>query len=300
MANILPREKRIEVLQHLVEGNTLRSTARLSGVHRTTIMNLMISFGARCADFMDRKFRGLHLTHIECDEIWSFVQKKQSRLTVDERAECHDIGDVYLWTALDAETKLLVSYVVGKRSADNARRLMMDLASRLVMPTPHDTDAHAWRPESSIYITQLSTDGFAAYPEAVDLAFGGHAKYGQIIKDYRNATMVYTPSEMVGAERTGIFGIREDEVRSICTSHVERHNLTIRTLMKRFTRLGLGFSKKLENHEAACAMFLAYYNFVWRTRLPGKSGRYRVPAAMAAGVVSELWDFERLYDEIMG
>jgi hypothetical protein len=190
--------------------------------------------------------------------------------------------------------------VVGKRSADNARRLMMDLASRLVMPTPHDTDSHAWRPESSIYITQISTDGFAAYPEAVDLAFGGHAKYGQIVKDYRNATMTYTPSEMVGAERTGIFGIREDEERTICTSHVERHNLTIRTLMKRFTRLGLGFSKKLENHEAACAMFLAYYNFCWRTRLPGESGRYRLPAAMAAGVVNELWDFERLYDEVAG
>ena len=139
-----------------------------------------------------------------------------------------------------------------------------------------------------------------AYPEAVDLAFGGHAKYGQIVKDYRNATMTYTPSEMVGAERTGIFGIREDEERSICTSHVERHNLTIRTLMKRFTRLGLRFYKKLENHEAACAMFLAYYNFCWRTRMPGNSGRYRLPAALAAGVVNELWSFERLYDEVMG
>jgi hypothetical protein len=177
---------------------------------------------------------------------------------------------------------------------------MMDLASRLVFPTPDDTNAHAWRPALSIYVTQISTDGFSACPEAVDLAFGGHAKYGQIVKDYRNATMVYTPSEMVRAERTGMFGIREDEERSICTSHVERHNLTIRTLMKRFTRLGLGFSKKLENHEAACAMFLAYYNFVWRTRKPGKSGRYRLPAAMAAGIVDELWSFERLYDEIVG
>jgi hypothetical protein len=105
---------------------------------------------------------------------------------------------------------------------------------------------------------------------------------------------------MVGAERTGIFGIREDEERSICTSHVERQNPTIRALMKRFTRLELGFSKKPENHEAACAMFLAYYNFCWRTRLPGKSGGYRLPAAMAAGMVSELWSFETLYDEVMG
>ncbi|MGO8745253.1 MAG: IS1 family transposase [Thermoguttaceae bacterium] len=299
MANILPRAKRIEVLQHLVEGNTLRSTARLTGVHRTTIMNLMVSFGARCAEFMDRKFRGLHLDHLECDEIWTFVLKKQARLTVEEKAECHDIGDVYLWTAIDKETKLCPTFLLGKRSADNARRFMRDLASRLVFPTPHQTDQRAWQAAPSIYVTQLSTDGFAAYPQAVDLAFGGHVKYGQIIKDYRNASMPYTPSEMVGTERIGIFGIREDEERGICTSHVERHNLTVRTLMKRFTRLSLGFSKKLENLDAAVAVFLAYYNFVWRTH-DVLNGRTRLPAAMAAGVIDELWDFERLYDEVMG
>jgi hypothetical protein len=105
---------------------------------------------------------------------------------------------------------------------------------------------------------------------------------------------------MVATERKGIFGMRESEEPSICTSHVERHNLTIRTLMKRFTRLCLGFSKKLENLEAACAMFLAYYNFCWRTRLPGKSGRYRLPAVMAAGIADRLWSFEDLYDAAMG
>ena len=111
--------------------------------------------------------------------------------------------------------------------------------------------------------------------------------------------MPYTPSEMVGTERIGIFGIREDEERGICTSHVERHNLTIRTLMKRFTRLSLGFSKKLENLDAAVAVFLAYYNFVWRTH-DVLNNRTRLPAAFAAGVIDELWDFERLYDEVMG
>ncbi len=299
MSNILPREKQIEVLQHLVEGNTLRSTTRLTGVHRTTIMKLMVDFGQKCKTFMDRELRGLTLDHIEVDEIWTFVAKKQSRLTTDEKAECHDIGDVYLWTALDQETKLVVSHLVGKRSADNARRLMKDVASRLVFPTPHQTDDHAFRAGCPIYVTQISTDGFAAYPEAVDLAFGGHVKYGQIIKDYRNATMAYTPSEMVGAERKGIFGIRESEERTICTSHVERHNLTIRTLMKRFTRLSLGFSKKLENLEAACAVFLAYYNWCWRTRQP-HGGRLRKPAAMNAGVVDTLWSFEELFDRVMG
>jgi len=301
MANILPREKQIEVLHHLVEGNTLRSTARLSGVHRTTIMNLMVTFGQRCKAYMDARLRNLTLDHIETDEIWTFVAKKQGRLQPEEKAGRCDIGDEYLWTCLDQKTKLVVSFLVGKRSADNARKLMVDLSHRLVMPKPHDSDAHGYKPGGFVHITQISTDGFAAYPEAVDLAFSPYAKYGQIIKDYRNSDQPgrYGPPEMVGTERKGIFGINEREERTICTSHVERHNLTIRTLMKRFTRLSLGFSKKLENLEAACAMFLAYYNFVWRTRKPEK-GRNRLPAAMAAGVVDTLMSFEDLFDAVMG
>src|SRR6476620_9333319 len=153
--NVLPREKKIEVLHHLVEGNTLRSTSRLTGVHRTTIMDLALDFGHACADYMDSSMRNLDLKHCEVDEIWTFVQKKQARLTVDERAERHDIGDVYLWTALDSETKLVASYLIGKRSADNARRLMLDLRSRLAAsPKPHDTDAHAYQPEKRLYIPQ--------------------------------------------------------------------------------------------------------------------------------------------------
>jgi hypothetical protein len=176
---------------------------------------------------------------------------------------------------------------------------MSDLASRLTMPKPHDSDAHAYQAACNIYVTQISTDGFAGYPEAVDRAFGGKAKFGVIIKEYKNATMQYDPSEMVGTQRRPINGIGNGEEFSICTSHVERHNLTVRTLLKRFTRLSLGFSKKLENLEAACAMFLCFYNFCWRTRMPGKSGRLRAPAAMEAGIVKNLWSFERLYDEVM-
>ncbi len=147
---------------------------------------------------------------------------------------------------------------------------------------------------------RVTTDGFAAYPEAVDLAFGPYVKYGQIIKDYRNNDQPgrYGPPEMVGTNRRRVFAMNEGEERTICTSHVERHNLTIRTLMQRFTRLSLGFSKKLENLEAAFAMFLAYYNFVWRTRRPGKSGRYRVPAAVAAGVIPNLWTFNDLFNAV--
>ncbi|MGO8752945.1 MAG: hypothetical protein ACLQNE_43945 [Thermoguttaceae bacterium] len=299
MANVLPREKRIAVLRHLCEGNSMRATARITGVHLRTIQNLLIAFGARCAEFMDRKFRGLHLTHVETDEIWTYVGKHQRFLTAEEKASCHDIGDIYLWTCIDKDTKLCPCFLLGKRSADNARRLMKDLASRLVFPTPHQTDAHAWHAPEPIYVTQLSTDGFSAYPEAVDLAFGGRVKYGQCIKDYRNANVqgYYAPPEIVDIEKRPIFGMREQESDTITTSHVERHNGTIRTLMKRFTRLTLGYSKKLEALEAAVAVFLAYYNFCWRTRKP-HSGSYRVPAAMAAGVIHELWDFERLYDEV--
>ncbi len=297
MANILPREKKIEVLHHLVEGNTLRSTSRLTGVHRTTIQNLLVDFGTRCQAFQDREMRGLTLKHVECDEIWTFVQKKQSRLTVEEKEETHETGDVYVFTALDAQTKLMPSYVVGKRSADNARKLMMDLRSRLNMPTPHASDAHGFDRPGYLYVTQLSTDGFPGYPEAVDLAFGPYAKFGTLVKEYKNANMPYTPSEIVGTRRRPVFGMLPAEARSICTSHVERHNLTIRTLLKRFTRLSLGFSKKLANLQAAVSMFIAFYNWCWRTR-DAINGRTRPPAAMMAGVTDRLWTFENLYDAV--
>ena len=157
--------------------------------------------------------------------------------------------------------------------------MMTKLASRLTPPAGAvASDARNWLLGGYQKITQISTDGFNAYPEAVDLAFGPYAKFGTIIKEYRNDAMPYTPSEMVGTKRRGVFGIEADEVRTICTSHVERHNLTIRTFMKRFTRLALGFSKKIENLEAAVNLFLAYYNFLLAARKdachPG-NGRWR-------------------------
>jgi IS1 family transposase len=297
MANILPKEKKIEVLHHLIEGNTLRSTTRLTGVHRTTIQNLMVRFGKQCQRLMDQEFRGLVLGHVEVDETWTFCRKKQARLTTEERAERSDIGDIYVWSTIDQQTRLIPSYVVGKRSADNARRLMMDLASRLVFPNPGSADRHAYEDHDFEPVVQISADGFAAYPEAVDLAFGPFATFGTIIKEYRNAGMQYDPSEIVGTKRTARRG--EIDPWSICTSHIERNNLTLRTLLKRFTRLSLGFSKKLENLQAAVSTYVAYYNYVWRCRLPGKSGRYRVPAAMAAGITDRLWSFPDLYDAAM-
>jgi IS1 family transposase len=302
MANVLARDRQVSVLHHLVEGNTLRSTTRLSGVHRSTITSLLLRFGDGCQRLLDRELRGLTLRHAEVDEIWSFVGKKQARLTMDERAEKAGIGDVYLWTAVDQDTKLLAAHLVGKRSADNARRLMVQLANRVTIPKPHAADPHAYWAGGFQPIIQISTDGFMAYPEAVDLAFGPYAKHGVIVKDYRNASMPYTPSEMVGTKRTGVRGIAPSEEWTICTSHVERNNLTIRTLLKRFTRLSVGFSKKLANHTAAINVFVAYYNFVWRTRYPddsGKPGKLRPPAAMLAGVTDHLWTFEDLFDAAM-
>lgn len=252
---------------------------------------------------MADELQGLTLDHLEVDEIWTFCGKKQARLTVEEKETRHDIGDVYLWTALDQKTKLIAAHVVGKRSGDNARRLMRMLWQRMQqMPNPHASDRHAYAGGKYTPLCQISTDGFPAYPEAVDQFFGPYAKYGQIIKEYRNAKLPYTPSEMIGTRRTGITAIDKHEERTICTSHVERHNLTIRTFMRRFTRLSTGFSKKLENLSAACSMFIAYYNWCWRTRhhdRSGKPGSLRPPAAMMAGVTDHLWKFDDLYDAVM-
>lgn len=156
---------------------------------------------------------------------------------------------------------------------------------------------HAYRTGRHDPVIQISTDGLAAYPEAIDVAFGPYAAHGVLIKEYRNASMQYEPSEMVATQRHPLH--RSISEWDICTSHVERHNLTIRTFMKRFTRLSLGFSKKLECLEAACSLFLAYYNFVWRSRhsdQSGKSGTLRTPAGMQAGIVDRLWKFEDLFD----
>lgn len=293
MANRLKHELRATVLRALCEGCSIRATSRMTGVHPDSIGRAILEFGTGCKNLLDERLRGLTLEHLEIDEIWTYVAKKQARLTVEEKATRHDIGDVYLWTALDAGTKLLVSYALGKRSADMARRFMVDLSERLVIPRPHESDQHGY-----VAITQISTDGFAGYPEAVDLAFGPYAKYGVLVKEYRNADQPgrYAPPEMVASKRQVIKG--EISPRSICTSHVERHNLTIRTFMRRFTRLSLGFSKKLECLEAACGMFAAYYNLVWRTRYPDESGhpgKKRPPAAMLAGVTDHLWSFDELY-----
>ena len=287
MANVLSIDDQISVIHHLVKGTSIRSISRITGIHKRTITNLLVRFGNACKEFLDRQMRGLELNHLECDEQWTFCKKKQGKLQPHEQ-DNPKIADQYLWIALDMDTKLILTFVVGKRSADNARRFMVDLANRIALPTPTDTGE---RPGT---IPQISTDGFNGYPEAVDPAFGSYCRYGQIIKDYRNADQPgrYAAPEMVGTERREIFG--NGRLRTICTSHVERVNLTTRTLLKRFTRLSLCFSKKLENLKAAVAMYLCSYNFCWsHATLKGRS-----PAKMA-GIASRPWDIAELFDKVM-
>ena len=295
----VPVETAKLALRLLVEGMSIRATVRTTGIDKATLCKLLVFFGDACQRFMDERMRGLTLTHLQFDEQWTYVAKKQSRLTMTERAESHDVGDIYLWTCIDQKTKLMPSFLIGKRSADNARRFLMDVAGRLTFPNPHASDAHSFHVGSFPTVVQISTDAFAGYREAVDLAFGPYAKYGTIIKEYRNANMIYTPSEMVGTKRTGIRGIGDRERHTICTSHVERLNGTQRLFLKRLNRLTYCFSKKLRNLEAAFAMFAAYYNFCWQTRKPGKSGKLRSTAAMMNNLAGHVWSFDELFETVL-
>jgi len=292
----VPVEDAKQALRLLVEGMSIRATERSTGIHRDTLCKLVVLFGEACRRFLDERMHGLKLSHLQFDEQWTWVGRKQARLTTDEKAQRHDVGDVYIWTCIDQKTKLMPSFMLGKRSADNARRFLMDVAGRLIFPNSFSSDAHAFADGTYKPIVQISTDAFAGYREAVDLAFGPYVKFGQIRKEFRNARMLYTPSEMVGTKRTGIRGIGDREKRTICTSHVERLNGTQRVFLKRLNRLTLCFSKKLRNLEAAFGMFAAYYNFTWQTRMPGKSGKKRPSAAMMAGLTGHVWSFDELFD----
>ncbi|HEY2414703.1 MAG TPA: hypothetical protein VGI40_20830 [Pirellulaceae bacterium] len=274
MANVMLIEKRNTILRMLVEGNSIRSVCRLMQTNIPSVLRQLEWAGKHCADLLDEKLQGLKCRHLECDEIWTFCSKKQARLTTEERALRHDIGDVYLWTAQDQDSRLIAHHLLGKRSADNARRFMVRLADNLSQPN------------GGYGSPQISVDGFAAYPEAVDLAFGKDCKLGVIIKQYRNAKLQYDPSEIVGTKRRPMRGGLTP--RTICTSHVERNNGTIRTFMKRFCRLTNGFSRKIENLQAAVSLHMAYYNFSWRP------GTMKYTPAEAAGLTGHCWTFDEL------
>jgi IS1 family transposase len=216
--------------------------------------------------------RNLKLSHIQADEIWTFVGCKQDKLK-KALVITPGMGDQYVYVAFDQDTKLIVTYAIGKRNKEVTRAFMYDLADRIITEHP-----------------QLSTDGFNAYPAAVKAAFGDEVAYGQIIKEFAESPQPgrYGPPVMVASERRQITGLSDIELQSICTSHVERNNLTIRTFVRRFTRLSLGFSKKLENLAAAFALHTAHYNFC---RVHSK---LRVTPAMEAGITDHVWELGEL------
>lgn len=299
MANVLRRDRQLAVLKLLAEGNSIRSTERITCVHRDTIMRLLVKTGNQCREFLDSKMRGLSLRHVQVDELWTYCGCKQARIPVENRQQAYERGDQYLWLALDQDTKLIPSWALGKRTGDMARRFMLDLAGRLRTPKPHESDPHAFRAGGYRPIVQISSDAFAGYAEAVDLAFAANVIYGQLVKDYRSNDLPgrYSPAEMVGADRRVVYG--DFDAQSICTSHVERTNATVRLFVRRFTRLTLCFSKKLENLNAAIALHLAHYNFCWRPRKPGTSGRKQLTPAMAAGIAGQPWKPSDLFSAVL-
>ncbi len=281
MGAYLSREKQIQVLRLLSEGNSIRSTARLTGIHKCTIMRTVVRFGSACRDFLDESLSNLSLRHVQCDEIWTFVRKKEGHIRGHE-ARDRTIGDAYLYTALDTDTKLLVTFAIGKRNSEVTAAFIADLEKRLVRQPSADADD----------IPQISTDGWGPYAPCIARSFGRSVRHGVLIKQYVNPEVGrYAPPALIKAERINVQGIRD--LGTICTSHVERNNLTIRTFMKRFTRLALGFSKKLENLAAATAIHVAVYNFC------RMHGSLKCTPAMAAGVIDRLWDMNDLYDAVM-
>ncbi|GMV99323.1 MAG: hypothetical protein AMXMBFR84_04620 [Candidatus Hydrogenedentota bacterium] len=269
--NKLSADKQTQIVSALVEGNSIRSTERMTGVHRDTIMRLMVRVGNGCAQLMDVSIRDLNCQTIQTDEIWSYVGKKQRHLTADD--DPARTGDVWTWVALDADSKLVPCYRVGKRTSTDAHAFMRDLSSRLVNRV------------------QLSSDTLNLYVDAVEAAFGADVDYGKVVKVYK-ATPVgpgrYSPPRVIDAERSVVSG--NPDIAKVSTSFVERQNLTMRMSMRRFTRLTNAFSKKLENLQAAVGLHFAHYNFVRIHKT------LRVTPAMAAGVSKELWTVRDLVE----
>ena len=266
--NRLSTEKRAAIIGMLVEGNSMRATARMAGVSFNTVSKLLLDIGEAAASYQDQHLRNLDCKTIEADEIWSFVYAKQKNVPEDLRGQL-GVGDIWTWTALDADSKLIVSWFVGDRKTEDAEAFMLDLSERLTGRI------------------QLTTDGHGAYPNAVGLAFRHNIDFAQIVKTYasdRNAGR-YSPAVCTGA-RVRVDRGNPDPAR-ISTSYVERQNLTMRMGMRRFTRLTNGFSKKLDNHMAAIALHFLHYNFA----RPHKTlaNPYPRTPAMAAGISDHIW-----------
>ena len=263
--NKLPLAKRVQILSMLVEGSSMRSISRVADVSINTVSALLVDAGKACAAHHDAAVRGVRAKRIQADEIWSFCYAKEKNVATAKAAP-EDAGDVWTWTALDADSKLIVSYLVGGRDADYANEFMQDVAGRLANRV------------------QLTTDGHKAYLEAVEGAFGADIDYAMLIKHYGapvGALGRYSPGECTGIELRRVEG--RPVLSHVSTSYTERQNLTMRMSMRRFTRLTNAFSKKAENHTHALALYFTFYNFVRQHKT------LRCSPAMAAGLSTTLW-----------
>lgn len=271
--NRLNLNERARILGLLVEGNSMRATSRLADVSINTVTKLLVDVGTACSEYQDKTLRNLPCKRIQCDEIWSFCYSKEKNVAPENKGILGH-GDVYTWTAICSDTKLVPSFMVGKRDEEYAKMFIDDLASRLANRV------------------QLTTDGHKPYIEAVEGAFGNNIDYAMLVKHYSNpgeakqAQKRYSPSQFVSADKRRIAG--DPDVKAVSTSHVERQNLTMRMGMRRFTRLTNGFSKKIENLECAVALHFMYYNFgrIHKT--------LRVTPAMESGVADHVWSLEEI------
>ena len=269
--NKLPLQKRVQILHMLCEGSSMRSISRVADVSINTVSKLLVNAGRACSAFHDEQVRDVSARRVQVDEIWSFVYAKQKNVAAAKRLDLA-YGDVWTWTALDANSKLIVSWLVGGRDSDYAMAFMGDLSRRLANRV------------------QLTSDGHKAYLEAVEGAFGGDIDYAMLVKLYgaapETAKGQYSPAECIGARKTSIEG--DPDPKHVSTSYAERQNLTMRMSMRRFTRLTNAFSKKFENHMHMVALYTVWYNFVRIHKT------LRMAPAMAAGVTDHLWSMEEI------
>jgi IS1 family transposase len=278
--NQLTKDKRVRVIAALVEGNSIRATVRMTGIAKNTVVKLLCDIGQACEEYHDQVMVNLPCKRVQVDEIWSFCYAKQKNVPTEHQGE-FGYGDAWTWVALDADTKLVPSWLVGWRDAEWANTFIQDLATRLKNRV------------------QLTSDGHKAYLSAVEEAFGGDIDYATLIKLYGNekpepqqpvTAHKYSPGHVTGCQLAVIQG--NPDSRYISTSYVERQNLTMRMQMRRFTRLTNGFSKKVENLRYAIALHFTHYNFC---RIHQS---LRVTPAMAAGVSDHVWELDELIDLI--
>jgi IS1 family transposase len=267
--NSLSKQERTRIVAALVEGNSIRSTSRMTGIARNTVTKLLVDLGQACMKYHDEHVRDVRVRRLQCDEIWAYIGAKAKNVSPEKKEI--GWGDVWTWVGIDADTKLVVSYLVGGRGATWAMDFMQDCARRI---------------QGRV---QITTDGHRAYFQAVEGAFGMDVDYAQLHKIYGSSLETetrYSPAECIGCERIRIMG--NPEPLHVSTSYVERQNLTLRLHMRRFTRLTNRFSKKIDNHAYAVAVHFMYCNFVRIHQT------LRVSPAMAAAISDHLWNLEEM------